>query len=172
MTDPTVAAFPQTKVWVRTVHFVIARQLNVNSSFRGGQIIYPSLEFQPVRATVTDFSANAKDPGVTIFPSFVSAAGTLLVSQSIFYDGSTPPSCMFDNFTIILPASSVLRTRSYSDMILSGDANSAARFRSVRLRIYRSVCSLILFSASFHMLGINGFSETLLETPSLVAESN
>ena len=129
MTDFTLNAFPQTKVWVRTVHFVIARQLDANSSFQGGQIVYPSLEFGQVRAAIADFSANVKDPKAAILPSFVSTTGLQLVSQGIFYDGPTPPSCTFDNSTNILPISSDLKTRSYSDMILSADSNSTAGSR-------------------------------------------
>ena len=49
--------------------------------------------------------------------------------QGISYDGPTPPSCTFDNFTNILPIQSDSRTCSYSDMILSADTNSTTGSR-------------------------------------------
>ena len=144
VTDSTVTAFPRAKVWVRTARSVTARQLNFNSLFRAARsstFLSSSSRSAPLRIS----RPMPKTQRPQSFPHFVSTAGTCWVGQGIFYNGPTPPSCMPDNLTNILPISSDLWTRSYSDMILSADANSTAGSRSVRFRTYRSACSLILF---------------------------
>ena len=85
--------------------------------------------FEQVRAAIADFSANVQDPKAAVLPSYVSVAGNQLVTQSIFYDGPSPPSGIFETFTNIPSISRDLKTRSYVDMILSADANSTAGLR-------------------------------------------
>jgi len=78
---------------------------------------------------MADFSAYSQDPKAVTISSYVSYAGEKIIAQLFFYDGPTPPSGTFDNFTNISPATSGLNTRSYLDLILSSTANSTGGLR-------------------------------------------
>ena len=105
-----------------------------------------------------------QDPKAAIVPAYVSNAGVPSVTQSIFYDGTTPPSGIFDGFTNIPCVSRDLKTRSYVDMISSAKANSAAGLRYGRLRACRPSYWLILLRrGSFHMVSVSHFSEIFLK---------
>lgn len=91
--------------------------------------MYPTLKYDEIRTAIADFSAYAQDPKAAILPSYISVAGNQLINLGIFYDGPTPPTGIFDNFTNILSVSRDLKTRSYTDMILSSGSNSTADLR-------------------------------------------
>jgi len=97
--------------------------------FQGGGITYLASSFNQVRTAIADFSVYSQDPKAVMIPMYTSQAGSQTIAQLIFYDGPTPPTGTFDNFTNIPSNSSDLKTHSYVDMILSADTNSTAGLR-------------------------------------------
>ena len=96
---------------------------------QGGIILYPSFQFDQVRAVIADFSTYSQDPKAAILAVYVRRAGHSLIGQQVFYDAPTPPPGVFDNFTTIPAVKNDLKTRSYLDMILTArsEANGGSR---------------------------------------------
>lgn len=91
--------------------------------------MYSSLQFDQVRAAISNFSVYSQDPKAVILPSYTSYTGVLSLSGEIFYDGPTPPPGTLDNFTNIPTLASDLKTRSYLDMFLSIPSNFTTSIR-------------------------------------------
>ena len=91
--------------------------------------MYPSSTFDQLRTAIADFSVHSEDPKAAIVPSYISYQGSQFITQSIFYDGPTPPPGTFDNFSSIPTILSDLKTRSYLDMVLSAPANTTMGLR-------------------------------------------
>ena len=90
--------------------------------------------------------------------------GDRFLAQGIFYDGPTPPSGIFDNFTKISSTSGDLKPLSYLDMVLSFDLDDFADLRWGHFKANYSVSLLTSFySISSHLIGVSHFSETLLK---------
>ena len=96
---------------------------------QGGIVLYPSFQFDQVRAAIADFSTYSQDPKATILVLYVHKAGRSFVGQQIFYDARTPPSGIFDNFTTIPAVENGVKTRSYLDMILAARSEGSSGSR-------------------------------------------
>lgn len=127
VTDFTMKTYPQAEVW-------------------GGLMVYSSVEFDKVRAAITDFSVYCRDPKAAIVPSYFSSAGYQGIAHVMFYDGPTAPPSSFDNFTNIPFVASDVKTRSYSDFVSAFPTDSTAGLRG-----------------SWQMLAVSYFSEALLK---------
>ena len=91
--------------------------------------MYPNLSFNQVRSAIANFSMYSQDPKAAMLPWYISSAGNQVINQGIFYDGPTPPPGTFDNFTNVPSVASDLKTRSYSDLILSASTEGATNLR-------------------------------------------
>ena len=99
---------------------------------QGGIILYPSFQFDQVRAAIADFSTYSQDPKAAIIALYASEGGNRFVGQLVFYDAPTPPPGIFDNFTKIPAVMNGLKTRSYLDIILSSRSDASAGSRRNR----------------------------------------
>lgn len=109
VTQFTLKTFPQGQVW-------------------GGTILALG-EFDKIATATANFYANVTDPKASIISTFNWDLGIHLGQVSLFYDGSSPPDGMFDEFIAIPAVSQDISSRSFLSLVLSSVSNETSGLR-------------------------------------------
>lgn len=109
VTQFTLKTFPQGQVW-------------------GGTILVLG-EFDKIATATASFYANVTDPKASIISTFNWDLGIHLGQVSLFYDGSSPPDRMFDEFMEIPAVSQDISSRSFLSLVLSSVSNETSGLR-------------------------------------------
>ncbi|EED78329.1 predicted protein [Postia placenta Mad-698-R] len=109
VTQFTLKTFPQGQVW-------------------GGTILALG-EFDKIATATANFYANVTDPKASIISTFNWDLGIHLGQVSLFYDGSSPPDGMFDEFMAIPAVSQDISSRSFLSLVLSSVSNETSGLR-------------------------------------------
>ncbi|PFH46241.1 hypothetical protein AMATHDRAFT_77754 [Amanita thiersii Skay4041] len=124
----TMKAFPQGPVW-------------------GGVITYLLPQIPDVTTAFTKFISTVTDPKAGLINAYNAFNGQPVVSLLLFYDGSSPPSGMFDDFLGITAVSQDISERSLVSLIQSSPSNQTAGSRGV-----------------FHTVPLVNFTPKILDT--------
>ncbi|CAE6480866.1 unnamed protein product [Rhizoctonia solani] len=121
VTKFTVLAFPQGQVW-------------------GGLQTFTFDQLDKVKAATVNFAQKVKDPKAAIIPTFNFILEQPGVSLLMFYDGTTPPAGIFDEFQSITHFTSDVKTRSFTSLVQASPANATyglrGAFNTVALKNY------------------------------------
>ncbi|KAK0229785.1 hypothetical protein EDD85DRAFT_911737 [Armillaria nabsnona] len=96
----TLKAYPQGSVW-------------------GGGASYNASYISAFNAATVKFCSEVTDPKAAMAMTYVYASGQVLLSALMFYNGSTPPDGIFDDFLAIPALVQDVTTRSFFDLINS-----------------------------------------------------
>ncbi|KAL4068781.1 hypothetical protein V8B97DRAFT_1972021 [Scleroderma yunnanense] len=124
----TLKTFPQGQVW-------------------GGMIVYGWHVVEQVTAATASFSENNADPKAQIITTYNYIAGQgPMITQSLFYDGPTPPAGVFDQYLAIPHFMKDVSTRSFLSLIKAFPMDTMLQFRGV-----------------FNTISVTGYPEKLLQ---------
>ncbi|KAJ7082665.1 FAD dependent oxidoreductase [Mycena belliarum] len=126
VTKFTLQTFPQGQVW-------------------GGLITYTVAHLPAVAAAVAKFASTVEDPKAGLLPTWNFLLGQPGVSNLLFYDGSTPPEGLFDDFLAIPHLTMDVSTRDFLSLVKSAPSNATSGSRG-----------------AFHTVPLLSFSSTML----------
>ncbi|KAJ8590731.1 hypothetical protein M405DRAFT_861111 [Rhizopogon salebrosus TDB-379] len=101
----TLKTFPQQLVW-------------------GGLITYASNELARVNQATANFTANNTDPRAQIITNYICTLGITEVAELVFYDGSSPPKGILDEFLAIPYLTKNVSTRTFFSLVQSFAPNA------------------------------------------------